>query len=92
MFLPVYDKDHKGFVIQELQLNLTMLLPDIEAEDECIHLLTERLAMARGVERAHIIHNNGSAELCRSAHGGLAVKLRLPVADAVATGAKQDSV
>lgn len=35
--------------------------------------------------------NNGSAELCRSAHGGLAVKLRLPVADAAATGAKQDS-
>lgn len=48
----------------ELQLNLTLLLPEIDAEDQCTHLLTERLAAVRGVELAHIIQEHGQAELC----------------------------
>jgi Cd2+/Zn2+-exporting ATPase len=51
-------------MMTELQLNLTLLLPEMDAHDECTHLLTDRLASVRGVELAHIIHNNGNAELC----------------------------
>ncbi len=50
--------------MSELQLNLTMLLPGIDAGDQCIHHLTTRLAGVRGVELAHIINTNGAAELC----------------------------
>ena len=48
----------------ELQLNLTMLLPEIEAGDQCAHYLTERLAGVRGVELAHIVKSDSAAELC----------------------------
>jgi Cd2+/Zn2+-exporting ATPase len=50
--------------MSELQLNLTVLLPGIDAGDQCTHLLTDRLAGVRGVELAHIIDANGTAELC----------------------------
>src|SRR5690606_7792059 len=47
-----------------LQLNLTLLLPGVDANDQCTRLLTDRLAGVRGVELAHIIESNGTAELC----------------------------
>ena len=50
--------------MQKLQLNLTVLLPEIGDQDECIHLLTESLAAVKGVDQAHIVRHNGSAELC----------------------------
>ena len=48
----------------ELQLNLTLLLPEMDDHDPCTHLLTERLVGVRGVELAHIIDTNGKHELC----------------------------
>ncbi len=50
--------------MSELQLNLTMLLPAIDTDDQCTQLLIERLSGVRGVELAHIVRKNGSAELC----------------------------
>ena len=40
-----------------IQLDLKLILPEIDAEDECIQLLTQRLAHQRGVEKAHVIRN-----------------------------------
>ena len=45
--------------MQKLKLNLTVLLPNIDGEDQCIDLLTKRLAGVRGIEEAHIVRNNG---------------------------------
>ena len=50
--------------MSELQLNLTLLLPEIKVDDQCIHHLTERLAGVRGVELAHIIKSDSAAQLC----------------------------
>jgi Cd2+/Zn2+-exporting ATPase len=50
--------------MSELQLNLTLLLPEMDSGDQCTCMLTERLASVRGVEMAHIINTNGKAELC----------------------------
>lgn len=46
------------------QLNLSILLPRMDADDECINLLTTRLAHQRGIEKAHIVRENGDAKLC----------------------------
>lgn len=50
--------------MSELQINLTILLPGMDAKDQCTNLLTDKLAGVRGVELAHIIDANGTAELC----------------------------
>jgi Cd2+/Zn2+-exporting ATPase len=50
--------------MQKLRLNLTVVLPKIDSEDQCIDLLTKRLAGVRGIEEAHIVRNNGTTELC----------------------------
>lgn len=50
--------------MDKLKLDLPLLLPDIDARDECVHLLTDRLAGVRGVEQAHIVRHNGEAQLC----------------------------
>jgi hypothetical protein len=50
--------------MERLTLNLPLLLPHVEDTDQCVTLLTERLAAVRGVEHAHIARSNGAAELC----------------------------
>jgi Cd2+/Zn2+-exporting ATPase len=50
--------------MDKLQINLTLLLPEMDIDDECTHLLADRLATVRGVEKAHIVRHNGSADLC----------------------------
>ncbi len=54
----------KGIPMPELQLDLTMLLPEMDSGDQCTHLLTDRLAGVRGVELAHIVEDDGTAALC----------------------------
>ncbi len=49
---------------ETLQLELSLLLPDMEAGDRCIALLTEYLNDLRGIEKAHIVRQNGTAEVC----------------------------
>jgi Zn2+/Cd2+-exporting ATPase len=50
--------------MSEVQLNLTLLLPGLDAGDQCTHLLTDRLAGIRGVHLAHIVNTDDKAELC----------------------------
>lgn len=47
-----------------IQLNLSLVLPDIEASDDCICHLTDRLLANKGIEKAHIVSNEGGDQLC----------------------------
>ncbi len=46
------------------ELDLTLLLPQIETDDQCVQMLSARLAVTRGVAKAHITRENGKANLC----------------------------
>jgi len=48
----------------ETRLELNLILPDMDSEDECVNLLTNRLAQQRGIQQAHIVRENGDARLC----------------------------
>ncbi len=50
--------------MQKLKLELPIVLPTIDARDQCVRLLTDHLNHMRGVEEAHIVTTNGAAELC----------------------------
>ena len=50
--------------MQTLRLDLPLLLPEMDERDRCVHLLTERLAGVRGIGEAHIVRDNGTAQLC----------------------------
>ncbi len=50
--------------MNELQLDLPLILPVIDERDQCIHLLTDRLATIKGIKQAHIVRNDGTAQLC----------------------------
>ena len=54
----------EDIVTEKLKLDLAVLLPDMEAGDHCITFLTERLNNMRGIEDAHIVRQNGTAEVC----------------------------
>jgi len=51
-------------MMQKLQLDLALLLPDMADNDECLHLLTDRLKIVKGVDEAHIVQSNDSVQLC----------------------------
>jgi Zn2+/Cd2+-exporting ATPase len=51
-------------IMNKLQLDLPLILPGIDERDSCIHLLTDRLTATKGIEEAHITHDNGTAQLC----------------------------
>ena len=48
----------------ETQIELKLLLPDVDASDECVSLLTTQLSQQKGIEQAHIVRENGNAKLC----------------------------
>jgi Zn2+/Cd2+-exporting ATPase len=52
-----------------VQLNLPVVLPNIDEDDQCVKMLTERLRSVRGITDAHIIKVEGvkgenNDELC----------------------------
>lgn len=49
---------------QTIQLNLSLVMPTIDADDTCIDRLTTTLEQQRGIEQAHIVRENGDARLC----------------------------
>ena len=49
---------------QSLQIDLDIILPDVNSADECVQILTDRLYARRGIEKAHVIRENGNAQLC----------------------------
>lgn len=46
------------------QIDLSIVLPQIGSEDECIDILLGRLAGHRGIEKAHVAREDDSAKLC----------------------------
>ncbi|NOZ50446.1 MAG: cadmium-translocating P-type ATPase [Chloroflexi bacterium] len=48
----------------KLQLDLSFLLPDMDAGDRCVNMLTQQLASTRGLSEAHIVREDGTAKLC----------------------------
>ena len=48
---------------EKVQLELQLALPDMEAEDECVHLPTERLGTRCGIDKAHVVRDDDGAKL-----------------------------
>ena len=46
------------------QLELNILLPGINSDDDCVKILTERLAHRRGIDKAHVVQEDNQAQLC----------------------------
>ncbi len=49
---------------QKVQLDLPLLLPDMDAGDECINKLTDWLAHCAGIEELHFVREDGPTLLC----------------------------
>jgi Cd2+/Zn2+-exporting ATPase len=49
---------------ERLRLDLDLVLPAIDPDDNCARQLTKRLQAVRGVTEAHIVRENGAAMLC----------------------------
>lgn len=49
---------------QTVSAHLALLLPSVDADDTCVRQLTTALEQQKGIEHAHIVRNNGDAELC----------------------------
>lgn len=49
---------------QTIQLNLSLVLPEIEAGDDCIKHLTNKLIGNKGIEEAHIVQTDHDTQLC----------------------------
>ena len=50
--------------MEKVRLELSLLLPQMADGDECVSRLTEYLQGAKGIQEAHIVRENGRAELC----------------------------
>ncbi len=50
--------------MEKTKLELAIVLPELDADDECAKLITEQLSHKRGIEMAHIVKDNGAAKLC----------------------------
>lgn len=51
-------------MVNTTQIELSLLLPDISIDDECIEMLMERLSHRKGIEKAHIVHKDDKSQLC----------------------------
>jgi Zn2+/Cd2+-exporting ATPase len=47
-----------------VRLNLPLILPSINANDRCVQVLTEQLRRFKGIEQAHVVEEQGEAQLC----------------------------
>jgi Zn2+/Cd2+-exporting ATPase len=47
-----------------VRVNLPLILPSIDPHDGCVQLLTEQLQRSKGIEQAHIVQEQGEAQLC----------------------------
>lgn len=46
------------------KVNLDLVLPSMDTADECVSILTTLLSQQRGIAKAHIVRENGTAQLC----------------------------
>ena len=49
---------------QKTRLDLPIVLPSMRPQDDCVHLLTDRLKYVRGIEDAHVVTEAGRSQLC----------------------------
>ncbi len=49
---------------EKLRLDLPLLLPEMDAGDACVSMLTDELSHTRGITEAHIVREDGEAKLC----------------------------
>lgn len=54
----------KDSMEDKVQLELKLILPDMDADDDCASHLTQHLAAQRGIAQAHITSQGGAARLC----------------------------
>ena len=47
-----------------VQLDLPLIVPTIDTGDMCLDILMAELTQRKGVENAHIVRDNGTAQLC----------------------------
>lgn len=47
-----------------LKLDLELVLPSIQAQDDCVSQLTQRLKEVKGISQAHIVPEGQEAQLC----------------------------
>lgn len=57
-------KRHRFDSLDTTQIDLDLLLPTMDAGDRCVQILTDELVATRGIEKAHITRENGTANLC----------------------------
>ena len=50
--------------MDKIQLDLPVLLPEIDAHDDCANLLSQWLEPIKGIEEAHLVKNNSHSKLC----------------------------
>ena len=50
--------------MNKIQLDLPVLLPEIDAHDDCVQLLSQWLEPIKGIEQAHLVKDNGASKLC----------------------------
>ncbi len=52
--------------MKKIQLDLPLLLPDIDAKDDCVTLLSHWLEPIKGIEQAHLVNHDspGGPKLC----------------------------
>ncbi len=50
--------------MNKIQLDLPVLLPEMDAHDDCVNLLSQWLEPIKGIEQAHLVRNNGNSKLC----------------------------
>ena len=63
--------------MEKLKLDLPLLLPNLDDDDQRIHLLTRQLTETKGVAKAHIVRQNGPARLCLHYNPNLVPRSRL---------------
>src|SRR5262245_9987130 len=49
---------------QTIRMNFSIVLPEVDENDECVPLLLNRLSVQKGIEKAHIVREDGAAQLC----------------------------
>src|SRR5689334_10639271 len=49
---------------QTIQIDLSLLLPTMDKADECVEMITMQLSNHKGIEKAHIVREDGTAKLC----------------------------
>lgn len=51
-------------MFNKTQIELSLLLPDISIDDDCVAMLMEHLTHRKGIEKAHVVDEDNKSQLC----------------------------